>query len=107
MLEPKTGDTVYLSGMTGRAPGGRFARNDIKAQTRQALLSIEEQLKLNGMTFANAVDTVVWLRDPRHAAGMNSVYREMVKPNPPARATVRIAPADADALIEIMMIAVR
>jgi hypothetical protein len=38
---------------------------------------------------------------------MNDVYREIVKPNPPVRATVRLAPNTADGLIEIMMIAYR
>lgn len=101
----KAGDTLYITGMTGRAPDGNFARNDIQAQTRQALKTIEEQLARHGMTFADCVDAVVWLRDPRHAAAMNAVYREIVKPNPPARATVRLPPSSADALIEIMMIA--
>ncbi|MFN7920434.1 MAG: RidA family protein [Bryobacteraceae bacterium] len=97
--------TLYLPGITGRTADGKFARNDIKAQTRQALATIEETLKRHGMTFADAIDAVVWLRDPRHASAMNEVYREIVKPNPPARATVRLSPTDPDALIEIMMIA--
>lgn len=101
----KAGDALYITGMTGRAPDGTYARNDIRAQTRQALRTIEEQLTRHGMTFANAVDAVVWLRDPRHAAAMNEVYREIVKPLPPARATVRLSPNSADGLIEIMMIA--
>lgn len=101
----KAGATLYITGMTGRAPDGSYARNDIKAQTRQALKTIEEQLTRHGMTFADAVDAVVWLRDPRHAAAMNEVYREIVKPLPPARATVRLSPNSADGLIEIMMIA--
>jgi 2-iminobutanoate/2-iminopropanoate deaminase len=101
----KAADTLYITGMTGRTPDGTFARNDIKAQTRQALMTIEAQLKRHGMTFADAVDAVVWLRDPRHAAAMNEVYREIVKPLPPARATVRLSPNSADGLIEIMMIA--
>lgn len=103
----KAGDTLYITGMTGRAPDGTFARNDIQAQTRQALKTIEDQLKRHGMTFADAVDAVVWLRDPRHAAEMNAVYREIVKPLPPARATVRLSPNPPDGLIEIMMIAHR
>jgi 2-iminobutanoate/2-iminopropanoate deaminase len=96
--KPGPGGTVYLSGATGRSGG-------IKAQTRQALQSIEQQLARYGMTFADTADAVVWLREPRHAAAMNEVYREIVKPNPAARATVRLSPGAADALIEIMMIA--
>ena len=101
----KAGDTLYITGMTGRAADGSFAANDIKAQTRQALKTIEEQLTRHGLTFADAVEAVVWLRDARHAAAMNEVYREIVKPIPPARATVRLSPNSADGLIEIMMTA--
>ena len=38
------------------------------------------------------------------AAAMNEVYREVVKPNPPARATVLLAPGSAEGLVEIMTI---
>lgn len=79
----------------------------IQEQTRSALRSIELQLKEQGLTFANTVEATVWLRDPRHAAEMNAAYREIVKPDPPARATVRLAPVAEEALIEIVMTAMR
>jgi|GEM_PF-225186 len=101
----KAGGTLYITGMTGRGPDGSFARNDIREQTRQALRTIEEQLKRHGMSWEDTVDAVVWLREPRYAAAMNEVYSGIVKPNPPARATVRLSPNSADGLIEIMMIA--
>jgi 2-iminobutanoate/2-iminopropanoate deaminase len=101
----KAGRKLYITGMTGRQPDGKFARADIREQTRQALKTIGEQLARHGMTFADTVDSVVWIRDGRLAQAMNEVYREVVKPGPPARATVRIAPSSSEALIEIMMIA--
>lgn len=101
----KAGRKLYITGMTGRQADGKFARGDIRAQTRQALKTIEEQLTRHGMTFADTIDSVVWIRDGRLATAMNEVYREIVKPDPPARATVRIAPSSSEALIEIMMIA--
>ncbi len=91
-------NTVYLPGMTGRGA-------TIEEQTRSALAGIEAELKRRGMTLADTAEAVVWLREPRHAAAMNSVYREIVKPNPAARATVRLAPLGADQLIEITMTA--
>jgi len=103
----QAGRRLYIAGMTGRTQDGKFAVNDIKAQTRQALASIDLQLKKFGMTFADAVDCVVWLRDARHFAQMNEVYREYVKPDPPARATVRIPPTSSEGLIEVMMIAAK
>lgn len=101
------GDRLYITGMTGRPPDGAIARGDIRAQTRQSLKTIEEQLQKHGMTFANVVDSTVWLRDARDFAGMNEVYREIVGPDPPARATVRIPPNSGEMLIEIMMLAVK
>lgn len=91
---------MALIGATGAGPG-------IREQTREALRRIEEQLKKLGMGWGNTVESTVWLRDARHAAEMNAVYREIVKPEPPARATVRLAPVDEDALIEVVMTAVR
>lgn len=101
----KAGRRLFITGMTGRAPDGALAKNDIKAQTRQALMTIAKELSRHEMTFADVLDSTVWLRDARDFSAMNEVYREVVKPDPPARATVRMAPLSPDALIEIMMIA--
>jgi 2-iminobutanoate/2-iminopropanoate deaminase len=101
------GDRLYITGMTGRAPDGSIAESDIRAQTRQSLKTIEEQLRKHGMTFANVVDSTVWLRHAHDLAAMNEVYREIVIPYPPACATVGIPPNSAEMLIEIMMLAVK
>lgn len=103
----KAGRRLYITGMTGRAPDGQFALNDIRAQTRQALATIEVELKKHGFTWADIVDSTVYLRDTRHFAAMNEVYRETVKLDPPARATVRIPLNSVEGLVEIMMVAVR
>ena len=100
----RAGDRLYITGMTGRGADG-FARGDIKAQVRQSLKTIEEQLVKHGFTFADVVDSTVFLRDARDFQGMNEVYREIVRPNPPARATVRVPQVSGDSLVEIMMVA--
>ncbi|MEX2263175.1 MAG: RidA family protein [Bryobacteraceae bacterium] len=101
------GNRIYITGMTGRGADGQFAKGNIRAQTRQALATIDEQLARQGATFADVVDSTVWLKDARDFAGMNEVYAEIVQPNPPARSTVRIPPSAPEALVEIMMLAVR
>jgi enamine deaminase RidA (YjgF/YER057c/UK114 family) len=101
------GDRLYITGMTGRAADGSVARGDIRAQTKQSLQTIEEQLRKHGMTFANVVDATVWMRDARQFAEMNEVYGEIAGPHPPARTTVRIPPNSGESLIEIMMLAVK
>lgn len=103
----RAGRRLFITGMTGRAPDGRFALNDIGAQTRQALATIEEQLARHNMKFDDVVDSVVWLRDMRLAAGMDQVYRRVTGSARHARTVVGIAPTSFDALVEIMMIAER
>ena len=100
----RAGNRLYITGMTGHAPDG-FARADIKAQVRQALKTIEEQLVKHGFTFADVVDSTVFLRDGRDFQGMNEVYGEIVRPDPPARATVRVPQISGESLVEIMMVA--
>lgn len=75
----------------------------IADQTRDALQRIEAAFKRRGCSLADSVEAVVWLRDPRDAAAMNAVYRDIVKPNPAARATVRLSPIGLDSRITITM----
>lgn len=103
----KAGRSLFITGMTGRAADGRFVLNDVGAQTRQALATIEEQLARHNMTFGNVVDSVVWLRDMRLAAGMDEVYRRVTGAARHPRTVVGIAPTSFDALVEIMIIAER
>jgi len=113
MTPSAPGHLLQMQSIAGREAGqlqgfaGRGASGDIRTQTRQALDAITQQLAAKKMTFENVLETVVFIRDPRHAAEMNAVYREIVKPNPPARATVRIAPLSPQSLIEIVMTAGR
>ena len=100
----RAGRRLFITGMTGRVPDGGYARNDIAEQTRQALATIEEQLSRHNMTFADVIDSVVWLRDVRLASGMDEVYRRIVK-GKHARTVVGVPPTSFDALVEIMMIA--
>lgn len=102
----QAGRRLFVTGMTGRTPDGKLAVNDIRAQTRQAMKTIEEQLARHGMTFEDVVDSVVWLRDMRHAPQMDAVYRESArKPHP--RTVIGIPPTSWDALVEIMVTAER
>jgi len=86
-------------GGAGWRPDGTIELGDFRAQTRQALATIEEQLTRHGMTFADVVESTVWMRDARDFAGMNEAYAEIVTPNPPARATVRISPTSGEGVL--------
>lgn len=100
----KAGRRLYITGMTGRAPDGRLAP-DISGQTRQALSTIDEQLRLHDMGFRDVVETTVWLRDLRDLEGMSAVCQELVRPGTEARTVVQIPPTSIEALVEIQMIA--
>ena len=102
----KASRRLFVTGMTGRTPDGKLAWNDIRDQTRQALQTIEQQLSRHGMTFEDVVDSVVWLRDMRHAPQMDAVYRESA-PKPHPRTVVGIPPTSWNALVEIMVTAER
>ncbi|MBL8216945.1 MAG: hypothetical protein JNK87_39870 [Bryobacterales bacterium] len=95
---PNRNAPVYVPGMAGQGA-------TIADQTRDALQRLDAAFRRRGCSLADSIEAVVWLRDPRDAAAMNAVYRDIVKPNPAARATVRLSPIDLDSRITINMTA--
>ncbi|MCX7781412.1 MAG: RidA family protein [Negativicutes bacterium] len=89
-IDPVTGEIVY---------GG------VEVQTRQVLSNLKAILAKEGLTFANAVKTTVFLQDMNDFAAMNKVYAEYLETDPPARSTVQVAKLPRNALVEIEMIA--
>ena len=100
----RTGNKVFLSGVLGNTDANV---GDVAAQTRETLTRIERTLTSQGMTFANVVDTTVYLPDLASFATMNDVYREFFPTAPPARATVGTGLVNRNGLIELVMTAVR
>ena len=104
----KAGGLIYAAGTLGTNSSGAIAKGDIKAQTKQTLDNIAETLKAAGSSLANATSVLIYLRNVADFAAMNEVYAPYWPKNPPARATVIVTQplANADALVEISMIAV-
>lgn len=100
----RSGNRIFLSGVLGNTEANV---GDIAAQTRETLTRIQRTLTSEGMTFANIVDTTVYLTDLSHFAEMNAVYREFFPSAPPARATVGTGLVSRNALVELVMTAVR
>lgn len=100
----RTGNRVYLSGVLGNTDANV---GDVAAQTRETLTRIQRTLTAQGLTFANVVDTTVYLTDLSHFAAMNAVYREFFPTAPPARATVGTRLVSPNGLVELVMTAVR
>ena len=94
---------LYLAGMVGRGADG-FPYG-VEAQTRITLENLAATLKAAGLSFDDVVNATVYLSDARYYSAMNSVYREMVGKEPPARATVGMPLMTPAALVEIQMTA--
>jgi 2-iminobutanoate/2-iminopropanoate deaminase len=79
----------------------------VKEQTRLTLQNLKAALNAGGLDFKDVVETMVYLTDIRYFQAMNEVYREMVGSPPPARATVGAQLMAPEALVEIVMLAVK
>ena len=99
----RSGDQVFVSGMTGIRPGTQdIVEGGVSVQTRQTLENIRTALQSGGATMADVDECTVFLKDMADYAAMNAVYLEFFREAPPARATVSVTalPRPA-ALVEI------
>jgi len=87
----KVGNTLFLSGMTSRAPDTyEPVLGDVPTQTRRIFGNMGLVLKAAGMDFKDLTTCRVFLDDARRFGAMNQAYAEFVPAeDPPARATVR------------------
>lgn len=99
------GDMVFLAGQVGLDPStGKLVEGGIAEQTEQALKNLRAVLEAEGLSFANAVKTTVFLSDIRNFSAMNAIYAKHLPTDPPARSTVQVG-LPAGMLVEIEMIA--
>lgn len=104
----RVGNTVYLSGQIAIDPEtGEMVEGGIEAETNQVMQNIEAVLQAAGCDFDDVVQSKVFLADLGDYAAMNAVYGEYFGEQPPARAAVQVARLPLDALVEIMVTAVR
>src|SRR5690349_6317437 len=75
----KAGGFIYVAGTIGADAKNK---GDIKAQTRQTLETIDRTLKQAGSSLANAVSTMVYLRNAGDFAAMNEVYATFFPKDP-------------------------
>lgn len=99
----RSGDQVFVSGMTGIKPGTQdIIDGGVGAQTRQTMENIRASVQAGGATMADVDECTVYLKNMADYAAMNAVYIEFFPVNPPARATLSVTamPRPA-ALVEI------
>jgi len=97
------GDTVYTAGIVADN-----TKLDIKGQTEEVLRKIDLLLKQAGTSKSRVLTATVYLPDMKNYQGMNSVWDQWVDAgNTPARATVGVALAAPEYLVEIAVIAAK
>jgi reactive intermediate/imine deaminase len=102
------GDMVFVSGQVGRNAQGEAAKDDIRAQTRQALENVRSVLEAAGATLDDVVKVTVFVTNvAEQYAPIHEVRAEFFRKDYPASTLVEVkALADKDFLIEIEAIAV-
>ncbi|HHH54002.1 MAG TPA: RidA family protein [Bacteroidetes bacterium] len=99
---------LFISGQIPMDPkSGKLVEGDIKAQTKQVMENIAAILKEAGYSFSDVVKSTCLLSDMDNFAGMNEIYGEYYKVDPPARAAFAVKTLPLNVLVEIETIAVR
>jgi reactive intermediate/imine deaminase len=101
----RLGDTLYVSGQLGTAPGKGLVPGGIGPETRQTLENMKGILERHGSSLDQVAKCTVFLADIKDFAAFNEVYREFFKTNLPARSTVAVSGLVIGARIEIECIA--
>ncbi len=104
----RAGNTLYLAGQIAIDPAtGKMIEGGVEDQTHRVLQNIQAVLEEAGFTISDVVQSQVFLSDLNNYGAMNGVYATYFKDDPPARAAVQVARLPLDALVEIMVTAVR
>ncbi|HVN82951.1 MAG TPA: RidA family protein [Terriglobia bacterium] len=101
------GDTLYISGKGSRDPQTGKHPEGFEAQVRQSLENCAISLKEAGLSFADVVNSNVYLTDIKTFQAMNKVYKTYFPHNPPARTTIAVPALPGDSQVEITLIASR
>lgn len=96
------GDLIFVSGQLGVDPmTNQLAGEDMRSQTRQALLNIERILKEAGSSLDRVARCNLYLTDYGRLGEANEVYAEFFYDHKPAKTGVGVSQLWAGALIEI------
>ncbi len=102
------GDTIYLSGEIGRAPGSTtVVEGGVGPETRQIFENYKATLARVGASLDDIVKCTVFLDDMGRFAEMNAVYKEYFPGDKPARSTFGVDGLALGAALEIECLAVR
>ncbi len=103
----RVGNTLYLAGQIGLDPATGKLAEGFAAQARQALKNQQAVLETAGFSLNDVVQCQVFVNDMERYPEFNTIYTEFFKGDYPARAVLEVSRIPADALVEIMMVAVK
>lgn len=102
------GDTIYLSGEIGRAPGSTtLVEGGVGPETRQIFENYKATLERVGADLSDIVKCTVFLDDMSKFSEMNAVYAEYFPEEKPARSTFGVDGLALGAALEIECLAVK
>ena len=102
----RTGDTLFLSGLIARnGKDNTVVSGPVATQTRAVLENAKALLEAAGLSFPHLVSARAFLPDLKAFPEFNAVYREVVGPDRPARATVGANLTSAAYNVEITFVA--
>lgn len=93
---------VFVPATAAADTGAALAR-----QTTLALARVDERLRAERSSLADAVVITIYLKDAADFAAMNDAYRQAFAGTPPTRTTVVTEPLTPGALVEISAVGVR
>ncbi len=102
------GDTIFLAGEIGRAPGGTsVVAGGVGAETRQIFENYKATLARVGASLDDIVKCTVFLDDMSNFAEMNAAYVGFFPGEKPARSTFGVDGLAYGAALEIECVAVK
>jgi 2-iminobutanoate/2-iminopropanoate deaminase len=106
-LSPATrfGNLVFVAGQTGRHPMTGEVGNDVREQTRYALLRVKTILESAGTSLDNVLTVLTHLTRREDLAAYNEEYAKFFPTNKPARTTVEVMLNAPELLVEITVTA--
>jgi enamine deaminase RidA (YjgF/YER057c/UK114 family) len=98
----RAGRRVFVSGVLGNTDANI---DDLSGQTREAFTRVGRALDLAGVTFADVVDSTVYVRDPWQTPAVDAVFPELFPNDPPARTVAGVRLIARAGLVEILLTA--
>jgi len=100
----RAGNRIFLSGVVGNTG---VNHDDVAAQTREAFTRLGNTLKSADASFADVVDSTIYLPDMFQQHKVDDVFREIFPTDPPARALVGARLVARDSQVEVLLTAVK